>query len=109
MNETIFFIKDYLCFNNLSVQTVIDCQADGINLNTKQNNLNGVAVKDAVLLQNRKLSQICSVLVSRYPTLKHQPIKKFPYVMFQTINNKVNANFKRQNHAYYLPLLLNVP
>ena len=39
--------------------------------NTEQRSLNGVAIDDAVLLQNRKFHQICSILVSKCSALSY--------------------------------------
>ena len=47
-----------------SVQQITSYEVDDVKLKTKQRHLNGDTVQDAVLLQNRKFSQIGSNLVS---------------------------------------------
>ena len=50
--------------------------------------LNGVAVDDAVLLQNRIFHLICSILVSKCSTRSNSE-NEYPYFMFLIINNEV--------------------
>ena len=48
----------------------------------------GIALDDAVLLQNRKIHKICSILVSKCSTRSNKE-NEYPHVMFLTIRNGV--------------------
>ena len=53
--------------------------------NTMQRSLNGIAIDDAVLLQNRNFHQICLIFVSKCSNRENE----YPHFMFLTINNGV--------------------
>ena len=50
--------------------------------------LHGDAIDDAVLLQNKKIHQICSILFSKCFARSNSE-NEYPHFMFLTINNGV--------------------
>ena len=59
-----------------------------------------------MLLQNKKIHQICSILVSKYSACSNYE-NKYPHFMFLTINNSY-WSLNLPSHASFSPLLNNV-
>ena len=84
MNEIIFFHEKVVYVNSLSAQTDHDCLNNFV-INTPNLIFSRVVVDDAVLLQNRNIRLICSILISKHSA--HSKCEnEYPHFMFLSTN-----------------------